>query len=129
MPTFPNIASKESIDAVVKVHRNFQRIKREKLAAIDHDQWIHWSKGIAPEIEELRKTLWAYVDCAYSNVPDEKSKEIFENVNASELLVRTQERLRRWEILQNTPYAELSEEQKNDDRVWADKELAVIVDD
>lgn len=61
----------------------------ERLAALEHDQWVEWSKSIA----------------------------------ASETL--SPERLARWTPLW-CPYADISEEMKEHDRVWARKALGII---
>jgi len=62
---------------------------REKLASLEHDQWIEWSKTLAQ-----KETL-------------------------------SQDRLNRWSKLW-IPYDQLTEEQKDADRVWADKILRLI---
>lgn len=60
----------------------------EKLAALEHDQWAHWTKYML------------------SNMSDENIK--------------------RWKKQIATPYSELSEEEKNSDREWTRKVLAII---
>jgi len=65
---------------------------REKLAEIEHEQWVDWPKTIAHN----------------------------ENISS--------ERLKRWMKLW-VPYSELSEEQKNQDRVWVDKVIEIIEGD
>ncbi len=65
---------------------------REKLAELEHKQWVDWSKTIAHN----------------------------ENISS--------ERLKRWMELW-VPYSELSEEQKNQDRVWADKVIEIVEGD
>lgn len=65
---------------------------REKLAEIEHEQWVDWSKTIAHN----------------------------ENISS--------ERLKRWMKLW-VPYSELTEEQKDQDRVWADKVIEIIEGD
>lgn len=64
---------------------------REKLAELEHDQWIAWSKNIA-ETENI-----------------------------------TPARRQRWEKLW-IPYNMLTEAQKDQDREWADKVLASILE-
>lgn len=98
----------------------------ENLASIDHDQWIYWSKGTAPMVKDLLKIIWALEDCMYSNVPDEANKALLSSNEYLKIKRDASERMKRWEKLQNTPYAELSEEYKDDDRKWATKELQVI---
>ena len=63
----------------------------EKLAAIEHDQWVEWAQSLA-ENETLSKS-----------------------------------RVKRWEKLY-VPYDELTEESKEQDRVYARKVLAAIKD-
>lgn len=60
----------------------------EALAALEHDQWMAWSKSLA----------------------------------AAEPL--SEERVERWRRLW-VPYADLSEQEKDADRVWAEKVLAL----
>lgn len=31
---------------------------RERLAAIEHEQWAEWSKAVAPEVSEARRKRW-----------------------------------------------------------------------
>jgi hypothetical protein len=62
----------------------------EALAALEHDQWVEWSKSIA------------------------KSEKL------------SPERMARWEKLW-VPYDQLTEEQKEQDRVWARKVLDIII--
>ncbi len=61
----------------------------ERLAELEHEQWVYWSKGIADDVSPHR--------------------------------------LERWERLWALPYAELSEEYKEDDRLHARKVLAVLL--
>ncbi|KKK49122.1 hypothetical protein LCGC14_3138250, partial [marine sediment metagenome] len=61
---------------------------REKMAELEHEQWIAWSKNIAET----------------------------DNISI--------ERAERWAKLW-IPYSELTEEQKDQDRVWAGKPLAL----
>ncbi|AYK07748.1 hypothetical protein [Brevibacillus laterosporus] len=59
----------------------------EKLADLEHEQWVKWSKSVAPEVSLERRERWQ----AY------------------------------W-----IPYSDLSEEVKEQDRIWARKVLEVI---
>ena len=63
----------------------------EKLAELEHEQWIEWSKTVAPEID-----VRYYMG-----------------------------RLKRWEKCWIS-YSKLTEEQKEHDRKWARKVLAVL---
>ena len=62
---------------------------RERLAELEHEQWMAWSKHLA-ETEQLNP-----------------------------------ERLASWKPMW-VPYAQLTEEQKEQDREWADKVLAIV---
>jgi hypothetical protein len=59
----------------------------ERLAELEHEQWVAWSRAVAAEVEVDRR--------------------------------------RRWEACW-VPYAELPEEVKEQDRVWARKVLALL---
>jgi hypothetical protein len=59
----------------------------ERLAELEHEQWVAWSRAVAAEVAP--------------------------------------ERRRRWEACW-VPYAELPEEVKEQDRVWARKVLALL---
>jgi hypothetical protein len=65
---------------------------REKLAALEHEQWVAWSQEIA------------------------KTEAI------------TPARLARWGMLWK-PYDTLTESQKDQDREWADRVLAIIAEE
>lgn len=62
----------------------------EKLAELEHEQWVTWSKEIA-RTEKL-----------------------------------SEERIKRWQTFWNTPYEDLPEEIKEEDRKWARKVLDVL---
>ena len=65
----------------------------EKLASLEHEQWLVWSKGIAEDLELLKTD------------PKLARKKLLN-------------RLERWQSLW-VPYDELSEEMKELDREWA----------
>ena len=60
----------------------------ERLAALEHEQWAHWTKYM------------------------------IDNLNP--------ENLNRWKKQVNTPYSELTEAEKESDRNWARKALALL---
>lgn len=71
-------------------HRKRERhLLRERLARLEHEQWVAWSGDIAT------------------------SEQI------------TPARLNRWTALWR-PYAELTETEKDQDREWADRVLAIL---
>jgi len=127
MPPFPDISSKAVLDALVDHAKKERAYKLNKLASIEHDQWIYWTQGTAPMIKDLMEMLSAYMDCVHSNVPSEKNKQlVYESGKPYKTLHAAKERMDRWERLQKTPYAELTEEFKDDDRKWAIKALDEI---
>ena len=69
-----------------------EKILREKLAELEHEQWMEWSKYLSEK----------------------------------ELL--SIERLKHWQNLWK-PYNELPESEKDQDRIWADKVLAIYIED
>ena len=153
MPSFPDINTPECVAAMKRIiqtekESEHERItqslkdvmrgirkkrsdrKRELLADIEHEQWVYWSTEIASEIEALRMTVSAFLECKCSTVPSEKSRDIVEDIGAiMVLLKRTKDRLDRWETLQKTAYADLPESEKEHDRVWADMSLDALDQD
>jgi hypothetical protein len=65
--------------------------KRERLAALEHNQWTHWTRYMLDNL--------------------------------------TPENIERWRRQIATPYAELSEREKESDRQWADLVLAALEDE
>ena len=59
----------------------------ERLAEVEHEQWMYWSRAVAGEVGPECRARWS-----------------------------------RWWM----PYAELPEEEKEKDRVWARKALAAM---
>ena len=78
----------------------------EKLAELEHEQWVEWSKSIASELVELRDAA------SVSLVKDN-------------LVLKTTERLQRWNSFW-VSYDELNEKTKEQDRVWARKVLHIF---
>ena len=84
---------------------------REALAALEHDQWAHWTRYMLGALKEV-------IGLGFYEARDN-------NIDLS--VVR--EHLARWERQIATPYAELTEAEKDSDREWADKVLAVLDSD
>lgn len=82
--------------------------KREALAALEHDQWAHWTKYMLDILAPVLELGFALGPEFHPDV------------------VKAREALERWERQINTPYADLSEQEKNSDREWADKVLAAL---
>ena len=62
---------------------------RDRIAALEHEQWAHWTKYMLDNL--------------------------------------TPENIAQWNQQIDTPYSELTEKEKDSDRVWADKVLALEV--
>ena len=78
----------------------------EKLAELEHDQWMSWSKALWQEYHNMYRDL-------------------DEALDQHTVLRIIKERKKRWQ--KNwIPYNELSEEMKEHDRHWARKVLKVI---
>ena len=61
---------------------------RERLAELEHEQWVYWSHGVVGEVSPERRA--------------------------------------RWEATWKLSYEKLSEDEKEFDRVWADKVLEIL---
>lgn len=81
---------------------------RESLADIEHQQWRYWSMNLSLDLMNIRRELM------YE-----------ENVGVNNAVIRINAMLEKW--LKNwKPYNELTEEEKEKDREWADKVLDSI---
>jgi hypothetical protein len=96
--------------------------KREALAALEHDQWAHWTRHM---LEVLRLAIDAGL-----SIPRTMAREAAEGHPRGRAMRpewrAIEDAISRWERQINTPYAELTEKEKNSDRVWADKVLAEL---
>jgi hypothetical protein len=81
--------------------------KREELAALEHQQWAHWTRYMLKTLEPLLSPNLRWH-------PDFRG-----NAEAA---------LERWLRQINTPYADLTEEEKDADREWADKVLNLFAE-
>jgi hypothetical protein len=103
-------------DVGVKDLRKYEAV--ERLAAIDHDQWVFWSQRIMRELDELITTIdqldkrLLVVDKNYRGSPAHQlARKMFDKHTA---------RNDRWES-QWCIYSKLPEEVKEHDRLWAKK--------
>ena len=89
-----------------------QLARREQLAALEHEQWAHWTRYMLEVLEPL---------LAYGRgVVRESSSHGFGDAGA----IKAIEALQRWTRQIETPYVDLTEQEKESDREWADKVLA-----
>ena len=43
----------------------------ERVAAIEHEQWMAWSKSVAPEVSPERRARWEKYWVPYDELPDD----------------------------------------------------------
>ena len=86
--------------------------KREALAALEHDQWAHWTKHM---LEVLKPVIGlGFYEAREHGMENHPG------------VTKGREALERWTRQVNTPYADLSEKEKDSDRAWADRVLAEL---
>lgn len=85
----------------------------EKLSDLEHRQWCEWSSSVSKEISSLNSILDRFED----DLTDD------EKLTVSKI----KDKLARWDNLQIN-YSELSENEKEKDRVYAKKVLSIIND-
>ena len=85
----------------------------EKLSDLEHRQWCEWSGSVSKEIFSLITILDRFED---DLTDDEKL-----------IVSRIKDKLARWDNLQ-VNYFELSENEKEKDRVYAKKVLSIVND-
>lgn len=88
--------------------------KREKLAALEHQQWAHWTGHMLEVLHPLLN-----LGCRFDRL---LTLETLHDLDAVDRALAAQ---RRWLRQVNTPYADLSEKEKDSDREWADKVLEI----
>ncbi|MBE6495838.1 MAG: hypothetical protein E7Z78_05275 [Methanobrevibacter thaueri] len=86
----------------------------ERLSELEHEQWCEWSSHLSQELSSLLVIL----DKLDDELSDEDKQTIF-NIKS---------KLNRWNELQ-IPYSELSEEEKEKDRVYARKIISILDDE
>ena len=84
---------------------------REKLAALEHEQWAHWTRYM---LDTLRPIL------------DNTTTPCAAHTRHRSARVYACKAIERWLRQIDTPYAELSEAEKASDRAWADKVIEVL---
>jgi len=87
---------------------------REILAALEHDQWAHWTRYMLEVLQPLV--------CLGRGVILEAAAHGFVDSEA----IKAVEAIKRWNRQIETPYADLSEKEKDSDRAWANKVLAEL---
>ena len=85
----------------------------EALAALEHEQWAHWT----------RYMLGVLVEPLGMGLNEARVKGI-----ETKGMAKAREALERWRRQIETPYAELTEDEKDSDREWAQKVMALLSD-
>jgi hypothetical protein len=53
-----------------------ERAAVERVAEVEHEQWMAWSKTVAPEVSPERRARWRKLWVPYRDLPeDEKEKD------------------------------------------------------
>lgn len=47
----------------------------ERLAELEHEQWMEWSKTVAPEVSSQRRERWQKYWKPYSELPEEVKEQ------------------------------------------------------
>jgi hypothetical protein len=81
----------------------------ERLADLEHEQWAHWTRYM---LTTLRPLLETHDPTVWTQAEIDKARGC----------------LAGWWRQIATPYAELSEREKDSDREWAEKALAIVQD-
>ena len=97
-------------------------IQREKLAAIEHEQWVHWTKYF---LKQLRPIIELGLSRTADAVLCEKPKVRLSRRQKRDLLTAAQ-CIETWQLLTLVPYDKLTDEQKVSDREWADRVLSLL---
>lgn len=50
---------------------NSERDAVERVAEVEHEQWVAWSKAVAPEVSPERRARWAKYWIPYKDLPEE----------------------------------------------------------
>ena len=87
----------------------------EELAALEHDQWSHWTRYFLDTLHNL-------INLVSTPCDDEDCDDFGCVVRRKGFAV-----IERWRRQIGTPYEALSEQEKESDRVWARKVRAVLL--
>ena len=62
----------------------------ERIAALEHEQWMHWANAVAPEVDAERRARWERYMVSYEELPDDVKE--FDRVWARKVLELLDER-------------------------------------
>ena len=46
----------------------------ERLAALEHEQWVHWARAVSEEVSEERRKRWEKYFVPYDQLPEDVKK-------------------------------------------------------
>jgi len=134
MPDFSSTYSgknDEMMQALKEISEKKRALYIERLAAIDHDQWVYWSQEIVKEIDGLAESLLDLLGILKKmrQRGDQIPLSAYELIDLAQTrLAAAKRRLSRWESLW-CAYTKLPDEMKEQDRVWAKKSYKVMEGD
>lgn len=101
---------------------------RELLAALAHEQWAHWTRYMLARLETvIVDNDEEYRAMRLNGLAFCQTREAARAyVDGMEEQDRAFADLERWRRQVETPYADLTEEEKAGDREWADRYLAIL---
>jgi len=107
---------KKILDFIKQVFQRFiketDKELREELAELEHKQWENWTKYITEHLFDV-----------YEQGKENRNDEIAQMKGLAWLIDKELvPMIRKWQKNWK-PYSELTEEEKNKDRIWADKVL------
>jgi hypothetical protein len=47
----------------------------ERLAELEHEQWMYWSQAVAAEVSEERRQRWAALWVPYRDLPEDVKEQ------------------------------------------------------
>lgn len=47
----------------------------ERLAEVEHEQWMHWSQSVAAEVSAERRQRWQACWVPYEDLPEEEKEQ------------------------------------------------------
>ena len=86
----------------------------EKLSDLEHQQWCEWAGSLSSDLSSLLEIC-------------DKTDESLLSDEDKELILKFKNKLKNWDKLM-IPYSDLSEDEKEKDRVYGRKILAVLDD-
>jgi hypothetical protein len=52
-----------------------ERATLERVAEVEHEQWMAWSKAVAPEVSPERRARWKKSWIPYKDLPEEEKEK------------------------------------------------------